>query len=51
MWASFQVRGNDEDQDIVRPLRGLSGPGEEEYVVNDFTYAKLEENEVDLVKL
>ena len=49
--ASFQAARNDEYEEIVDRCEDFLGQVKKEYVANHFTYAELEENEVDLVKL
>src|ERR1700722_12830273 len=49
--ASFQAARNDEYEEIVGKCDDFQGQVRKEYVENHFTYAELEENEVDLVKL
>jgi hypothetical protein len=49
--ASFQTARNDEYEEIVDKCQDFLGQVQKEYDENHFTYAELEENEVDLVKL
>jgi hypothetical protein len=49
--ASFQAARDDEYEEIVDRCQDFLAGIEKEYVANHFTYAELEENEVDLVKL
>ena len=49
--ASFQAARNDEYEEIVDKCEDFLGQVQKEYEENHFTYAELEENEVDLVKL
>ena len=49
--ATFQAARNDEYEEIVDKCEDFLGQVKKEYVANHFTYAELEENEVDLVKL
>jgi hypothetical protein len=49
--ASFQAARDDEYEEIVDKCQDFVGQVEKEYRENHFTYAELEENEVDLVKL
>jgi hypothetical protein len=49
--AAFQAARNDEYEEIVDKCDDFQGQVRKEYVENHFTYAELEENEVDLVKL
>jgi hypothetical protein len=49
--ASFQAARNDEYEEIVDKCEDFLGQLQKEYAENHFTYAELEENEVDLVKL
>ncbi len=49
--ASFQAARNDEYGEIVDKCEDFLGQVQKEYDENHFTYAELEENEVDLVKL
>jgi hypothetical protein len=49
--ASFQTARNDEYEEIVDKCEDFLGQIQKEYDQNHFTYAELEENEVDLVKL
>jgi DNA-binding transcriptional regulator PaaX len=49
--ASFQTARNDEYEEIVDKCADFLMQVQKEYDENHFTYAELEENEVDLVKL
>jgi hypothetical protein len=49
--ASFQAARNDEYAEIVDKCEDFLRQVQKEYDENHFTYAELEENEVDLVKL
>jgi hypothetical protein len=49
--ASFQAARNDEYEEIVDKCEDFLRQVQKEYQENHFTYAELEENEVDLVKL
>jgi len=49
--ASFQAARNDEYAEIVDKCEDFLRQVQKEYDDNHFTYAELEENEVDLVKL
>ena len=49
--ASFQAARNDEYEEIVDRCEDFLAQLKKEYAANHFTYAELEENEVDLVKL
>jgi len=49
--AAFQAARNDEYEEIVDKCEDFLGQVQKEYDENHFTYAELEENEVDLVKL
>jgi hypothetical protein len=49
--ASFQAARNDEYEEIVDRCEDFLQQVKKEYAANHFTYAELEENEVDLVKL
>ncbi len=49
--AQFQAARNDEYEEITDKCADFLGQVEKEYTANHFTYAELEENEVDLVKL
>jgi len=49
--ASFQSARNDEYEEIVDKCEDFLRQVQKEYDENHFTYAELEENEVDLVKL
>jgi len=47
----FQAARNDEYEEIVDKCQDFHAQLQKEYDANHFTYAELEENEVDLVKL
>ena len=49
--AAFQAARNDEYEEIVDKCEDFLQQVKKEYTANHFTYAELEENEVDLVKL
>jgi hypothetical protein len=49
--GSFQTARNDEYEEIVDKCQDFLAQVQKEYDENHFTYAELEENEVDLVKL
>jgi DNA-binding transcriptional regulator PaaX len=49
--ASFQAARDDEYAEIVDKCEDFLGQLKKEYVTEHFTYAELEENEVDLIKL
>ena len=49
--AQFQAARDDEYEEIVDKCQDFLGQVKKEYAENHFTYAELEENEVDLVKL
>ena len=49
--AMFQTARNDEYEEIVDKCEDFLRQVQKEYDENHFTYAELEENEVDLVKL
>src|SRR6202044_2155429 len=49
--AAFQAARNDEYEEIIDKCQDFLGQVSKEYVAQHFTYAELEENEVDLVKL
>lgn len=49
--AAFQAARNDEYEEIVDRCQDFLRQVQKEYAENHFTYAELEENEVDLVKL
>jgi DNA-binding transcriptional regulator PaaX len=49
--AAFQAARDDEYAEIVDKCQDFLGQVDKEYVAHHFTYAELEENEVDLVKL
>ena len=49
--AQFQAARNDEYEEIVDKCEDFLGQVQKEYDENHFTYAELEENEEDLVKL
>jgi hypothetical protein len=48
---AFQAARDDEYAEIVDKCEDFLGQIHKEYVAEHFTYAELEENEVDLVKL
>ena len=48
---AFQAARNDEYEEIVDRCEDFLAQVKKEYAENHFTYAELEENEVDLVKL
>ena len=48
---AFQAARNDEYEEIVDRCEDFLAQVKKEYAANHFTYAELEENEVDLVKL
>jgi hypothetical protein len=48
---AFQAARNDEYEEIVDKCQDFLQQVQKEYTANHFTYAELEENEVDLVKL
>jgi hypothetical protein len=48
---AFQAARNDEYEEIVDRCEDFLQQVQKEYTANHFTYAELEENEVDLVKL
>lgn len=48
---AFQAARNDEYEEIVDRCEDFLQQVKKEYAANHFTYAELEENEVDLVKL
>ncbi len=48
---AFQAARNDEYEEIVDKCEDFLQQVKKEYTANHFTYAELEENEVDLVKL
>ena len=48
---AFQAARNDEYEEIVDRCEDFLHQVQKEYTDNHFTYAELEENEVDLVKL
>jgi hypothetical protein len=48
---TFQAARNDEYEEIVDKCEDFLQQVQKEYTENHFTYAELEENEVDLVKL
>ena len=48
---AFQAARNDEYEEIVDRCEDFLQQVKKEYTENHFTYAELEENEVDLVKL
>jgi hypothetical protein len=49
--AAFQAARDDEYEEIVDRCRDFLAQVEKEHVTEHFTFAELEENEVDLVKL
>jgi len=49
--GAFQAASNDEYEEIVDRCEDFLQQVKKEYAENHFTYAELEENEVDLVKL
>jgi DNA-binding transcriptional regulator PaaX len=49
--AAFQAARDDEYEEIVDKCEDFLGQVKKEYAADHFTYAELEENEVDLVKL
>jgi hypothetical protein len=49
--AAFQAARDDEYEEIVDKCHDFMGQLDKEYRANHFTYAELEENEEDLVKL
>jgi len=49
--AQFQAARDDEYEEIVDKCQDFLAQVKKEYAENHFTYAELEENEVDLVKL
>jgi DNA-binding transcriptional regulator PaaX len=49
--AAFQAARDDEYEEIVDKCQDFLAEVKKEYQANHFTYAELEENEVDLVKL
>ena len=49
--AAFQAARDDEYAEIVDKCEDFLGQLKKEYVAEHFTYAELEENEVDLIKL
>jgi hypothetical protein len=49
--TQFQAARDDEYEEIVDKCEDFLAQVKKEYVANHFTYAELEENEVDLVKL
>jgi hypothetical protein len=49
--AMFQAARNDEYEEIVDKCQDFLGQVQKEWDASHFTYAELEENEVDLVKL
>ena len=49
--GAFQAARNDEYEEIVDQCEDFLQQVKKEYAENHFTYAELEENEVDLVKL
>jgi hypothetical protein len=48
---AFQAARNDEYEEIMDRCQDFLQQVQKEYTANHFTYAELEENEVDLVKL
>jgi hypothetical protein len=48
---AFQAARNDEYEEIVDKCEDFLQQVKKEYTASHFTYAELEENEVDLVKL
>ena len=51
MHKAFQAARNDEYEEIVDRCEDFLQQVKKEYTANHFTYAELEENEVNLVKL
>ena len=51
VYSAFQAARNDEYEEIVDKCQDFLAQVEKEYTASHFTYAELEENEVDLVKL
>jgi hypothetical protein len=49
--AAFQAARDDEYEEIVDKCQDFLREVQKEYTASHFTYAELEENEVDLVKL
>jgi DNA-binding transcriptional regulator PaaX len=49
--AAFQAARDDEYEEIADKCQDFLGQVDKEYAAHHFTYAELEENEVDLVKL
>ncbi len=49
--AAFQAARDDEYDEIVDKCQDFLAQVQKEYVADHFTYAELEENEVDLIKL
>jgi DNA-binding transcriptional regulator PaaX len=49
--AAFQAARDDEYEEIIDKCRDFLGQLEKEYKAEHFTYAELEENEEDLIKL
>ena len=49
--AAFQAARDDEYEEIVDRCEDFQAQVQKEYTASHFTYAELEENEVDLVKL
>lgn len=49
--AAFQAARNDEYEEIVDRCEDFQAQVKKEHIAEHFTYAELEENEVDLVKL
>jgi hypothetical protein len=48
---AFQAARDDEYEEIVDKCEDFQAQVQKEYTASHFTYAELEENEVDLVKL
>jgi hypothetical protein len=49
--AAFQAARDDEYEEIIDKCEDFIGQVDKEYAASHYTYAELEENEVDLVKL
>jgi hypothetical protein len=49
--AAFNTARNDEYEEIVDKCQDFQAQLRKEYVANHFTYAELEENDEDLIKL
>jgi hypothetical protein len=49
--AAFNAARNDEYEEIVDKCQDFHGQLQKEYTANHFTYAELEENDEDLIKL